>query len=169
VHPDFLSIVYLFCEKVRPVEESFSGFFVNYSSQQDPESMSPGFDYSIFSFSSFMTYELIRLGVGYNIKYVSRHGRRCPKDPFSIREVGVYQSFSSQKQRSSWVVLQAPTLLQGRLRRAFGNSNDTTPEQQFQLHPMILLCVSEDWRDCLSFLEEELSLLVSLSVCASAS
>ncbi|KAM3069736.1 hypothetical protein ACMFMG_010446 [Clarireedia jacksonii] len=144
VHPDFLAIVYLFCEKVRPVEESFSHFLINYSNQQDPGLMSQGFDYSI----------------GYNIKYVSRHGRKFPKDPFSIREVGVYQRFSSRSQTNSWVILQAPVPLQDRLRRALGNSNDTAPGQQFQLHPMILLCVSEDWRDYLSYLEEEFSLLV---------
>lgn len=144
VHPDFLAIVYLFCEKVRPVEESFNGFFINYSNQQGPGLMSPGFDYSI----------------GYNIKYVSRHGRRSPKDPFSIREVGVYQQFSSGSQTNSWVILQAPAPLQDRLRRAFGNSNDTALGQQFQLHPVILLCVSEEWRDYLSYLEEDFSLLV---------
>ncbi|PQE26469.1 magnesium transport transmembrane region protein [Rutstroemia sp. NJR-2017a BBW] len=142
VHPDFLAIVYLFCEKVRPVEESFSRFFMNYSSQQDPGLMSQGFDYSMLSSLSSITFDLIQVGIGYNIKYVSRHGRKFPKDPFSIREVG------------------APAPLQDRLRRALGNSNDTAPGQQFQLHPMILLCVSEDWRDYLSYLEEEFSLLV---------
>ncbi|PQE07976.1 magnesium transport transmembrane region protein [Rutstroemia sp. NJR-2017a WRK4] len=160
VHPDFLAIVYLFCEKVRPVEESFSRFFINYSSQQDPGLMSQGFDYSMLSLLLSITYDLIQVGIGYNIKYVSRHGRKFPKDPFSIREVGVYQQFSSSSQTNSWVILQAPAPLQDRLRRALGNGNDTTPGQQFQLHPMILLCVSEDWRDYLSYLEEEFSLLV---------
>jgi hypothetical protein len=169
VHPDFLAIVCLFCEKVRPVEESFSRFFINYSNQQDPGLMSQGFDYSMLSFLSSINYDLIQVGIGYNIKYVSRHGRKFPKDPFSIREVGVYQQFSSRSQTNSWVILQAPAPLQDRLRRALGNSNDTAPGQQFHLHPMILLCVSEDWREYLSYLEEEFSLLVSLSVYASVS
>ncbi|PQE24618.1 Mg2+ transporter -like Zinc transport protein [Rutstroemia sp. NJR-2017a BVV2] len=169
VHPDFLAIVYLFCEKVRPVEESFSRFFINYSNQQDPGLMSQGFDCSMLSFLSSISYDLIQVGIGYNIKYVSRHGRKFPKDPFSIREVGVYQQFSSGSQTNSWVILQAPAPLQDRLRRALGNSNNTAPGQQFQLHPMILLCVSEDWRDYLSYLEEEFSLLVGLSVFASVS
>jgi hypothetical protein len=76
----------------------------------------------------------------------------------------MYQQFSSGSQTNSWVILQAPAPLQDRLRRAFGNSNDTAPGQQFQLHPVILLCVSDEWRDYLSYLEEDFSLLVSLSM-----
>jgi len=33
VDPSFLDIVHVFCEKVRPVEEGFNGFFFNYSDQ----------------------------------------------------------------------------------------------------------------------------------------
>ncbi len=33
VDPSFLEIVHVFCEKVRPVEDGFNGFFFNYSDQ----------------------------------------------------------------------------------------------------------------------------------------
>ncbi|KAL2064451.1 hypothetical protein VTL71DRAFT_4945 [Oculimacula yallundae] len=142
IHPDFLEVVRLFCQKVRPAEESFNTFFFNlYGS---PQLSSHRQSYNI----------------GYNVKYVSRHGRKFPKDPFSLREVGVYQQFSSITQTCDWVILQAPPQLQERLRCAFGISTETVPAQQHQLHPLILLCVSEDWREYLDYLEEEFSLLV---------
>lgn len=81
-------------------------------------------------------------------------------DPFSIREVGVYQQFFSNSQISNWIFLQAPAHLQERLRRAFSDADETVPLQQFQLHSSILLCVSNDWREYLSYLEEDFSLLV---------
>jgi hypothetical protein len=84
-----------------------------------------------------------------------------PKDPFSIREVGVYQHFSSSSQKSSWVILQASDQLKDRLRRAFQDCDDTLPLKQFLLHSMILLDVSEDWREYLIYLEEEFSKLVN--------
>ena len=99
--------------------------------------------------------------IGYNIKYVAKHGRAFPKDPFSIREVGVYQHFSSSTQQCNWVLLQASEQLKGRLGRVFQSWDDTQPAKQFLLHSMILLDVSEDWREYLIYLEEEFSKLVS--------
>jgi dTDP-4-amino-4,6-dideoxygalactose transaminase len=99
--------------------------------------------------------------IGYNIKYVAKHGRAIPKDPFSIREVGVYQHFSSSTQQCNWVLLQASDQLKDRLRRAFQFYDDTLPPKQFLLHSMILLDASEDWREYLIYLEEEFSKLVN--------
>jgi hypothetical protein len=101
--------------------------------------------------------------IGYNIKYVAKHGRAFPKDPFSIREVGVYQHFSSSTQKCNWVFLQASDQLKDRLSRAFQSYSDTRPAQQFLLHSMILLDISEDWREYLIYLEEEFSKVVSSS------
>jgi hypothetical protein len=99
--------------------------------------------------------------IGYNIKYVAKHGRTFPKDPFSVREVGVYQHFSSANQQCNWVFLQASDQLKERLRRAFQSGNDTQPIRQLLFHSMVLLDVSEDWREYLSYLEEEFSKIVS--------
>ncbi|CZR52532.1 uncharacterized protein PAC_02409 [Phialocephala subalpina] len=147
VDPSFLDIVHVFCEKVRPVEEGFNGFFFNHSDQAIWGSLTVNNKDSSYS-------------IGYNVKYVARHGRTTPKDPFSIREVGVYQHYSSLTQKCSWVFLQASEQLQDRLRRTFQHCDDTAPSNQFLLHSMILLSLSEDWRDYLVYLEEEFSMLV---------
>jgi hypothetical protein len=99
--------------------------------------------------------------IGYNVKYAAKHGRVLPKDPFSIREVGVYQHFSSSSQKCNWVVLQASEQLKCRLINAFQDCDNTVTSRQFLLHSMILLDVSEDWREYLIYLEDEFSKLVS--------
>jgi hypothetical protein len=101
------------------------------------------------------------LDIGYNIKYVAKHGRRYPTDPFSIREIGVYQHFSSSDQRCQWVFLQAPDQLKDRLRSNFQCFDDNPPIRQVLQHSMILLEVSEDWREYLLYLEGEFSKIVS--------
>jgi hypothetical protein len=40
VHPDFLDIVRVFGEKIKPVEEGFNSFFVNHSDQHVRDSSS---------------------------------------------------------------------------------------------------------------------------------
>ncbi|PVI01288.1 hypothetical protein DM02DRAFT_654672 [Periconia macrospinosa] len=98
--------------------------------------------------------------IGYNIKYVAKHGRAFPKDPFSIREVGVYQHFSGPDQQSNWVLLQASDQLKDRLRRIFQSDENVPPAKQFLLHSMILLDVSEEWREYLIYLEDRFSDIV---------
>jgi len=63
VDPSFLDIVHVFCEKVRPVEEGFNGFFFNYSDQFVRGSLtvnSKDSSYSTPLFSSLVYADLIR-------------------------------------------------------------------------------------------------------------
>ena len=85
-------------------------------------------------------------------------------DPFSIREVGVYQHFSSSHQQCQWVFLQAPDQLKDQLRRNLQRSDHGSPTKQVLQHSMVLLEVSDNWRDYLIYLEEEFSRIVSVGV-----
>ncbi|KAH6614309.1 hypothetical protein C7974DRAFT_74101 [Boeremia exigua] len=145
VHPSFLDVVHLFSEKIGPVEEGFSSFFVHVSPSSD---------------TSTMIEHNCSYHIGYNIKYVAKHGRKYPNDPFVVRECGVYQHFSSSTQQSSWIFIQASDHFKDRFRRTFQSCSDTLPEKQFLLHSMLLLDVSEDWRDYLIYLEEQFSKIV---------
>ncbi|KAF1927264.1 uncharacterized protein M421DRAFT_65877 [Didymella exigua CBS 183.55] len=147
VHPNFLDVVRLFCEKTGPVEEGFSSLFIHMSERDHSRDLStPGRDCSYY--------------IGYNIKYVAKHGRRYPTDPFSIREIGVYQHFSSSDRQCRWVFLQAPDQLKNRLRHNLGCFDNDLPMNQVLQHSMLLLEVSEDWREYLMYLEEEFSRIV---------
>jgi hypothetical protein len=63
VDPSFLDIVHVFCEKVRPVEEGFNGFFFNHSDQVVRGSFmvnNKDSSYSTPLFSSLVYADLIR-------------------------------------------------------------------------------------------------------------
>ncbi|OJJ39788.1 hypothetical protein ASPWEDRAFT_105628, partial [Aspergillus wentii DTO 134E9] len=145
VHPDFLEIIFLFGEKIGPVEESFGSFFSHCRPQnvQNPF-VEPACSYDI----------------GYNIKYAALHMRSFPKDPFSIRETGVYHSFNANTQKSSWVFLQASDSLRERIKHCFSRTSESQAMVQFQIHGMVLQTASHGWRDYLVYLEETFSKLV---------
>ena len=88
--------------------------------------------------------------------------RAFPKDPFSIRETGVYHSFDADTRQSSWVFMQASGTLRERLTECFARSNETEPMVQFKIHGVILQTASDGWRDYLVYLEETFSKLVSV-------
>ncbi|CAI6290374.1 unnamed protein product [Periconia digitata] len=147
VHPNFLDTVFLFSAKIGPEEEGYSSFFVD----NDPSEAGN---------KPAVAGELSGHYIGYNIKYVARHGRALPKDPFSIREIGVYQHYSSQTGKCEWVFLQAPDQLKACLTRTFKCCEATLPIKQHMLHALVLLHVSDGWREYLAHLEEQFSGLV---------
>jgi hypothetical protein len=63
------------------------------------------------------------------------------------------------------VFLQAPDQLKDQLRRNLQCLDDYPPTRQVLQHAMILLEVSEDWREYLVYLEEEFSRIVSTETC----
>ncbi|KAI9788754.1 MAG: hypothetical protein M1816_006611 [Peltula sp. TS41687] len=149
VHPDFLDVVHIFGEKVGPVEESFSAFFAQLSPQ-------PSITTAIGENVHSCSYE-----IGFNIKYVAEHGRSYPNDPYSIRETGVYQKYCSDTQTCNWIFIQPSDEFRDRLERALVSANDAAPMNQFQIHVLVLLSVSENWRDYINYLEGTFSKLVS--------
>lgn len=144
VHPSFLDVVHIFGEKAEPVEESFSAFFYHPLSQ-----------YQVLGSES--PYEDAGYVIGYNIKYVAGHGRPFLKDPYSVRETGVFQlcaNSSTSAQRCSWVFIHASDALEERLGEVFKNAKQTTCALQFQIHALVLLSVSDNWRTYINYLEE---------------
>ncbi|OCK75784.1 hypothetical protein K432DRAFT_307764 [Lepidopterella palustris CBS 459.81] len=150
VHPDFLEVVHLFGEKSEPVEESFSVYFCHPLSQYQPS-------YPEHSFSNE------GYVIGYNIKYVAEHGRPFLKDPYSVRETGVFQlcaNGSNTTQRCNWIFVHPSEALEERLGEIFKNAKETSCALQFQIHALALLSVSENWRTYTNYLEESFRLLL---------
>lgn len=88
------------------------------------------------------------------MKYVARHGRGALlKDPFSIREIGVYHKSCDEGRKSDWILLNQPEALSDRLSIAVRELDSSKPLDQFRLHVFILLHFSEDWRDYIGYLE----------------
>ncbi|KAH8592032.1 hypothetical protein B0O99DRAFT_597651 [Bisporella sp. PMI_857] len=99
--------------------------------------------------------------VAYNVKYVARHRRNSPlKDPFSIRETGVYHKLQTGLAKCTWIFLNPSETLSERLAKASTEPEASEPLGQFRWHALILLCLSESWRDYVNHLEENLSNLM---------
>ncbi|KAL3469123.1 hypothetical protein BJX99DRAFT_252226 [Aspergillus californicus] len=145
VRPEFLETVFLFGEKAGPVEQAFSSFF----SHCRPLS---SIDCAVAE--AFCSYD-----VGYNIKYVARHGRPFPRDPFSVRETGVYHSFDAETQQERWILVQASGGLRERLEEYYMRPAESQAGFQIRIHGMIFQCASYEWRDYLVYLEDALSKL----------
>lgn len=100
--------------------------------------------------------------LGYNIKFVEEHGRPIPKDPYSIRETGVYQKFDLSADQSNWIFIQPSEVLSERLHDVFCQAANATAFNQFQIHAVVLLTASENWRYYINHLEDTFSTLVSI-------
>lgn len=87
--------------------------------------------------------------------------RSFPIDPFSIRETGIYHSFHTDTNESSWVFIQASNALEEQLKHCFSQPKETKTISQFRIHGMILQTALDGWRDYLVYLEETFSNLVS--------
>ena len=77
--------------------------------------------------------------------------------------MGVYQHFATSHQQCRWVFLQAPDQLKDRLKRHLHCSDDDAPTKQVLQHAMVLLEVSQGWREYLIYLEGEFSSIVSIT------
>ncbi|KAL2822906.1 hypothetical protein BJX63DRAFT_1370 [Aspergillus granulosus] len=146
VRPEFLDVVFLFGAKAGPVEQSFSSFF-SHCRPLPRESATADLRCSY--------------DIGYNIKYAAAHGRSSPKDPFSIRETGLYHNFDAQTQQTQWIFLQAAEELQERVRQYFTRSDESQEEAQVRLHGMVFQAASHGWRDYLVYLEDTFAKMVT--------
>lgn len=87
--------------------------------------------------------------------------RSFPIDPFSIRETGIYHSFNTDTNESSWVFIQASNILEEQLKNCFAQPNEAKTILQFKIHGIVLQAALDGWRDYLVYLEETFSNLVS--------
>ena len=89
--------------------------------------------------------------------------RTFPKDPYSLRETGIYHSFDARTQKAKWVFIQSSAPLENRLKRCFSHPVDTDDASQFKIHGVILQTALDGWRDYLVYLEDTFSKLVRRS------
>ncbi|OWP00039.1 hypothetical protein B2J93_8610 [Marssonina coronariae] len=148
VHPAFLDILHTSGEKIGPVEESFAAQFARIS-PPPPLPPSPGRPRA-----AHRGYEL-----GYNIKYVERHGRKLA-DPFSLRETGVYQKWDAPSAEGDWIFMQPSASMKSLLEAHFPQTAPSDAPYLFQLHAAILAKASSSWRPYINHLEDAFSKIV---------
>ncbi|KAL4879759.1 hypothetical protein BJY04DRAFT_219846 [Aspergillus karnatakaensis] len=99
----------------------------------------------------------------YNIQHVERHGRKL-KDPWSLRQTGVYHQYCDTGNQSRWVLLNPNE----RLRNLVTSHSQTTPEgptpygsslSSWGLDIQLLVSLGLGWPDYIEYLQSELSRL----------
>lgn len=83
-----------------------------------------------------------------------------------MRHMAVYHQFDMNAQRSTWIILQPPTIIKDRLSAALNASYQENTERLantfIELHLFCFVSTERRWREYLKDLEAELNKLVSL-------
>ncbi|RVD86400.1 uncharacterized protein DFL_004679 [Arthrobotrys flagrans] len=97
--------------------------------------------------------------LGYLFKYVDLHGRDLPKDPFAIRQTGVYHKYDPQAKRSVWIFIQPSESLKERLDALFSRYKDNPIDLalQIEIHFLVLMHAAKNWRPYIKYLEDAFS------------
>ena len=99
--------------------------------------------------------------VCYKIQYVERNGRDRG-DPWSLRQVGIYQKLSSESGRSIWIFTRLPDILRVRLQQNLieAAGRDQSP---MKFHAVLITVLGRNWAAYIEDLYSQLADLVSLA------
>ena len=113
-------------------------------------------------FPSLVRYSDYDLEVCYNIRYIDRNGRQ-DEDPWSLRQIGVYERYSFEKQSSVWFLLQPSAHVCQRLKddlQMKSSSTSASTDQTLLLHALIQFTASRHWMDYVDDLRLQIEKLV---------
>ena len=97
---------------------------------------------------------------------MEQHGRSNLKDPWSIRQTAVYQQFSFNDERSTWIMVQLAKPIRNIIEKVIAGDkprSSTTREHWLQpivIHTMILTMSQRRWKPYIQYLAERLASLV---------
>ena len=98
----------------------------------------------------------------YNIKYIARNDR--PKrNPWSIRQIGVYERLDLHTGQSVWIILQPSERAYRRFKETTElpqTSIEGTRSASMTLHTAILIAASREWGEYLEDLRKQMQRLV---------
>jgi hypothetical protein len=102
----------------------------------------------------------------YLVRYPEKHGRNL-SNPWSMRQLAVFQTYNCRTKTSSWIFLQCPQPLQKLfLDAAMMNGNQSllvsAGEPNAALLEFILIRTSAKWRDYVNDFEAEITVLVRI-------
>ncbi|EPS41509.1 hypothetical protein H072_4620 [Dactylellina haptotyla CBS 200.50] len=148
VHQQFISVLSAFGDKTSTVEQSYLTYFDRIQILNPFRTFKPT-DSAIFS-------QTCGYDLGYLFKYVDRHGRETPKDPFAIRQTGVYHKYDPQTKRSVWIFIQPSESLKERLEALFTRYKDNPIDLalQVEIHFLVVTHGAKNWRPYIKYLEE---------------
>lgn len=97
----------------------------------------------------------------YKIQYVERN-KRNRGDPWSLRQVGIYQKSSLESGRSVWIFTRLPNILRARLQQNLTEAagRDQSP---MKFHAILISVIGRNWAAYIEDLYSQLADLVSLA------
>ncbi len=106
----------------------------------------------------------------YNLPYMARNGRPTG-NPWSQRQMGVYQQFFRDGRRAWWIFLQTLPGLCKQLRELLHVQPSDDASWNAYRHPMllhlrILLIAAREWHSYIDDLENQHSVIVSKTLCS---
>ncbi|EPS45939.1 hypothetical protein H072_99 [Dactylellina haptotyla CBS 200.50] len=86
--------------------------------------------------------------LSYVVRYVERHNR-SPQNPWSVRQIGVYQQVRRYNEDETWIILQPSENVYLRVKNILENGSPTrnTDEKSCFMHLEILELVAGGWGD----------------------
>ena len=98
----------------------------------------------------------------YNIKYIARNDRP-QRNPWSIRQIGVYERLDLHTGQSVWIILQPSERAYRRFRETTElpqTSIEGTGSASMTLHTAILIAAGREWGEYLEDLRKQMQRLV---------
>ncbi|KAF2805744.1 uncharacterized protein BDZ99DRAFT_574611 [Mytilinidion resinicola] len=133
LHPAFIEIAVSFGFKIEDQDEYFTSCFHKCSKDRGPS-------HEIF----------------YNIRYVERHGRSKPVDPWSFRQYAVYHQYNGQIDASVWILIQPRSAFRQWLAASEAWRGAGGAIASLYLHLRFLKSSSSSWRWFMNHLSDEL-------------
>ena len=111
----------------------------------------------MLAFHSPKTYKVLE--ICYIMRSFEKHGRGNLKDPWSLRQMAVYQRYDMSKMISVWIVLQPFQRYRRSLWKEFRNSGPSA--NPLTLHALLISLEASNWRWYLNDIRRTLSAFVS--------
>ncbi|KAI1321916.1 hypothetical protein F5Y16DRAFT_63153 [Xylariaceae sp. FL0255] len=146
ITPSFLTIVMGLGRKLSSRDEDFMSCYCSIQeTKQLVDSRESGCDVLDFQ---------IHFELAYNIRHFELHGRDL-EDPWSCRQMAVYQQYNLRNASSSWLLIQPPKDLETTLK----DVTTSTDEHRLSIHLRCLVAGTINWSDYLDYLSGSLRTL----------
>lgn len=111
-----------------------------------------------------ISYNQQNIEIAYIFKYISYKGNVDGKDPWSIRQTGVYQRYNFATKTSTWIFLHPAkeSAFQTRIEQQLASPEDCAHirENPLLLHNIFISTCFPRWRDFMAYYESRILTLV---------
>ena len=160
----FYDLICAFGFKTSEDDKIWDGFHSVHTTSQAKEDKDALFSKSSNISLASESLELFNnLELCYSIRYMDKNGRD-PKNPWSLRQVGVYQQTRSLEERAIWILIQPPERLLQQLKLTLTETlrhKWSRQDRDRMLHLAVLSVTLSTWDEYIECLRNEFTLMVS--------